>query len=91
MINLDAKPVKNEDLAWRMIDDEAILVDIDGEEVAHLNEVAAQIWDVLDGEKSVADIIEHIRSKFEVGRDKARKDVLAFLNKLIKREMVSMK
>jgi len=88
MINLDAKPVNNEDIAWRMIDNEAILVDIDGEEVAHLNEVAAQVWDALDGEKSVAEIIEHIRSKFEVEQDKARKDVLAFLNKLIKREMV---
>jgi 2-polyprenyl-3-methyl-5-hydroxy-6-metoxy-1,4-benzoquinol methylase len=91
MIKLDTILVKNEDIAWRKIDDDAILIDMDEEEVTHFNEVAAQIWDSLDGTKSTAEIIEHIRSQFEVDQEQAKKDVFAFLNKLLQKEMVEIK
>jgi len=91
MIDLNSRLVKNEDIAWRQIEDDAILIDMDEEEVTHFNAVAAQIWDALDGEKSVAEIIDFICGQFEVGKDKAKKDVLAFLKKLFQREIVKIK
>lgn len=91
MINLKTMLVKNEDIAWRKIDDDAILIDMDEEEVTHFNEVGAEIWVALDGEKSVAEIIKYIQSLFEVDLDQAKKDVFAFLNKLLQKEMVEIK
>lgn len=91
MINLNTILVKNEDIAWRKIDDDAILIDMDEEEVTHFNEVAAQIWAALDGKTSVTEIIEQIHSLFEVEKDKAKNDVFAFLNKLLQKEMVTIK
>ncbi len=90
MIKLSTILVKSEDIAWRKIDDDAILIDMDEEEVTHFNEVAAQIWETLDGEKSAEEIIEHIRSQFEVDQEQAKKDVFSFLNKLLKKEMVKI-
>jgi len=37
MIDSNTKLIKNEDIAWRQIDDDAILIDIDEEEVTHFN------------------------------------------------------
>lgn len=91
MINLNTILVKNEDIAWRKIDDDAILIDMDEEEVTHFNEVAAQIWAALDGKTSVTEISEHIQSLFEVDLEKAKNDVFAFLNKLLQKEMVTIK
>lgn len=91
MIKLNTILVKNEDIAWRKIDDDAILIDMDEEEVTHFNEVGAEIWVTLDGTKSAAEIIEHIRSQFEVDLEQAKKDVFAFLNKLLQKEMVEIK
>lgn len=91
MIKLTTILTKNEDIAWRKIDDDAILIDIDEEEVTHFNEVGAQIWTALDGEKSVTEIIEHIYNQFEVDQEQAKKDVFAFLNNLLQREMVKFK
>ena len=91
MINLKTILVKNEDIAWRKIDDDAILIDMDEEEVTHFNEVGTEIWITLDGEKSVAQILEHTQSLFDVDSDSAKKDVFAFLNQLLKKEMVKIK
>ncbi len=90
-ILLNSVLVKNEDIAWRKIDDDAILIDMDEEEVTHFNEVAAQIWDTLDGERTVTEIMEHVQNLFEVDGEQAKKDVFAFLNQLIKKEMVTIK
>ena len=91
MIKLTTILIKNEDIAWRKIDNDAILIDMDEEEVTHFNEVAAQIWAALDGKTSVAEILGQIHSLFEVEKDKVKNDVFAFLNKLLQREMVKIK
>ena len=91
MIKLTTILIKNEDIAWRKIDDDAILIDMDEEEVTHFNEVAAQIWAALDGETPVTEILEQIQSLFEVEKDKAKNDVFTFLNTLLQREMVKIK
>ena len=91
MIKLDTILVKNEDIAWRKIDDDAILIDMDEEEVTHFNEVAALIWDTIDGTKSAAEIIEHICTVFEVDQEQAKKDVFSFLKKLLQKDMVKIK
>ncbi len=91
MIKLTTILTKNEDIAWRKIDDDAILIDIDEEEVTHFNEVGAQIWIALDGETSVTGILEQIQCFFDVEEEKAKKDVFAFLYNLLHREMVKIK
>ena len=90
MIKLTTILIKIEDIAWRKIDDDAILIDMDEEEVTHFNEVAAQIWTSLDGKTSVTGIIEQIQRLFDVDLEKAKNDVFAFLKTLLQREMVKI-
>ena len=71
------------DIPWRIIEGEAIVVEVDKGEIIHLNETAAEIWNVLDGKKTVSDIIKHICRAFEVGEAEAERDSLEFLGQLI--------
>ena len=87
MLAMDVRISKNESTPWRIIEDEAILLNVDKSEVIHLNEVGTTIWRCLDGEKTVSQIIESICRRFDVGRDSAKKDVLEFLDELIKEEV----
>lgn len=80
---------KNEKIPWRIIEGEAILVNVDKGEVIHLNKVAAKIWDLINGKKSVSDIIEHIYNQFEVDEKAAKRDTLEFLDELIKKGAVN--
>jgi coenzyme PQQ biosynthesis protein PqqD len=56
-------------------------------EVIHLNEVAAEIWNVIDGTRSVHDIVEHVNHEFEAERATIEKDVFDFLNQLIEKKV----
>ncbi len=47
-----------------------------------LNEVGTSIWKLIDGTRSVEQIVEEIGSEYEVSNDEAAKDVFEFLNTL---------
>lgn len=88
MLSMDTCLSKNEKVPWRIIEGEAILVDVDDGEVIHLNEVGAEIWNVLDGKKTVSGIMNHIYDTFEVEKEVAKKDALEFLEELIEKKVV---
>ena len=84
---------KNPDIVFRKIADKCILVPIkrnvaDLESIYTLNEVAARIWELLDGKKTVESIKEKIVEEFEVSPQEAEKDLNEFLQKLEKIEAV---
>lgn len=88
MLTVDARLAKNEKIPWRLIEEEAILLDLDEGEVLRLNPVAAAIWNTIDGTRTVAEIVAHICRTFEVSHGTARRDVHRFLKKLLRHELV---
>lgn len=79
---LNKRILKNKKMPWRIIEAEAILVDVDKGEIIHLNPVGAEIWSSINGEKTAKEIIAHIYNQFEVDMETAEKDTLKFLEKL---------
>ena len=82
-------PNKSSDVVARKIAEEMLLVPIhqtakDVDSIYTLNETAAIIWDLLDGETTVGDIVDTIESAFEVSREDAVKDVIALIHELDK-------
>lgn len=47
-----------------------------------LNEVGTSIWKLIDGARSVEQIVEEISNEYEVSSDEAAKDVFEFLTTL---------
>lgn len=82
MLPLDTIILKNERVPWRIIEGEAILVKVDSGEVIHLNEVAAEIWRIIDGKRKISEIVDHIQKDFDVDRKQAEKDTLEFIKSL---------
>jgi len=80
---------KNPDIVSRKIADEYILVPIrqnvgDLESIYTLNEVAARIWELIDGKKKVKEIKDKIMEEFEVTPEEIEKDLTELLQKLEK-------
>jgi len=78
---------KSEDIVARKIAEEVILVPIrqkigDLQNIYTLNEVAAKIWELLDGQKTLLQIRDVIISEFEINPEQAQKDLEEFLQKL---------
>lgn len=88
MFSMNSRFKRNEKTAWRIIEGEGVLVDTDGGNFIHLNETAAEIWNSMDGKRTVAEITEHICDTFEVTKESAEKDTIEFLDDLLKHGVV---
>lgn len=83
----DKRYTKDVNIVAREIADEFILVPLsqsadDVESIYTLNEVGAQIWELIDGERSLREIRDFIVAEFDVTADEATADLLAFLQQL---------
>jgi len=86
---LSLRFVKDSSVVARKIAEELILVPIsrragDVESIYTANEVAARIWELIDGKNRVDQIRDVIVDEFEVSREKAEADLLEFLQQLKK-------
>jgi hypothetical protein len=71
---------KNPDVVFRKIADECVLVPIrnrvgDMECIYTLNEVAARVWELIDGRKSSKEINETILNEYDVSPKNAERDL----------------
>jgi hypothetical protein len=78
---------KGKDLVTRCVAGETIIVPVrsgigDLNSIYTLNEVSTAIWEMIDGETSVSQIIEAVCNEYDVPVDEAEKDTLDFLNSL---------
>jgi hypothetical protein len=74
-------------VAWRRIADEVVIVPISRQadqldSIYVLNEVAARIWELVDGERSVVGLAEAIADEFEVEPAEAQTDLAELLAEL---------
>jgi len=84
------------DIVSRNIAGETILVPIRGnladmQYIFTLNKVGVFIWDLLDGERKLSDLLEMILERFEIDRIEAEKDLLEFICQVEEKGLVSEK
>jgi len=84
---------KKEEVVSREIAGETILVPVRGkladmQKIFSLNRTAEYIWQHLDEETTLGDILQEIIAQFDVEASAAEKDVLEFMNELIDADLV---
>ena len=78
---------RNRDVATRRVLDETIVVPVRGQTAARqeiyvFNEVAAFVWERLDGRRRVKELVEDVVAHFDVDVETARVDVETLLTDL---------
>lgn len=87
---LNSRIKRNDSVAWRVIEGEALVVDPESSNIYPLNTVATRVWELLGGEKSCKEIIEIIFEEFEVDGHRLRKDVLDFVGALLNKGLAAV-
>ena len=88
MLALEARFSKNVNIPWRLIEGEAVLIDLEEGEVVRLNAVGAEIWNAIDGKRTLGEIVAHIFCTFEVSQRTARRNVYRFIKQLLRQELI---
>ncbi len=88
---LDKYVVKNDEkTAYRVIDGEAVVVNLKESTFHTFNPVATFIWEQADGQTKTEQMIKKICQEFEVDWDTAERDCLEFLGELIRKGLVAL-
>jgi hypothetical protein len=75
-------PERSKDTAFRIINDEAVIMNLTTGDYYSINEVGARIWDLCDGGHSIRDIALFISQEFDAAEETAGQDVMELLNDL---------
>ena len=87
-VNSSDKPSQNADTAARKIDDVFFVMHPDTSELHNFNEVAARVWELIDGQRTVTDIAAVISGEYEVEPAVAEADIMAFLDELLQKDLI---
>ncbi len=90
MISLDQVVCKDRQTASRVLAGEAVVLTPLNSKIYNLNETGSRIWEWLDGEPTVGEIVANVRREFEVSEEQAIRDVVAFLEELAAKGMVTL-
>jgi hypothetical protein len=69
--------------------EEVVIYDGSGSQLLVLNDIAAGIWLMIDGERSIEDITAEILGHVDAERETVTRDVLAFLSQLEDRTLIT--
>ena len=75
---------------WRLLDTEALVVDVAGGVLYPLNAVGARIWELCDGARSVAHIAQLLAEEFDATEDVIRGDADRFVDDLVAAGLVDL-
>jgi len=78
----DIYPLRSQDVAYRIINDKAILVALKGGKIYSINSLGARIWEKLDGTNSLDEIATSISKSFKVEKSQVLADSFEFIEEL---------
>lgn len=93
-MNLDRVFAHSEDVVAREIEGELIIIPLVAgigdmeDELFTLNETGRAIWNEIDGQKSLREIIDKLSEEYEAPSGALEQDVVGFVEELLKRKML---
>jgi methyltransferase-like protein len=82
------KPKIGAQVAWQVVDGEAIVVDLASGNTIGLNPVATFLWSHIDGHHDDAALVTAVIGEFEVSPADAEHDTLEFLDEMKRRTLI---
>ena len=96
-VEVDKIYIPSDEVVAREIEDEVLIIPVssrvssENEAIFSLNETAKAIWKKLDGRKTLKDIIKELSQEYDASLEEVEKDVLGFIEELLKRNIVVKK
>ncbi|MEA3335294.1 MAG: PqqD family protein [Chloroflexota bacterium] len=77
------RPIRTDDMAFRVFGDEAVVISPAESKVRMLNSPASRIWQLADGTRTIDEIATAVTLEYDVDLPAARKDVSRFVEELV--------
>ncbi len=91
MFSLNTYPHRSDEMVWRAIDNEIVILTADGRSIHTLNRMGSAIWELCDGTRNFGEIISLICERFDVSFEEAHADIIEFAAQLSDKKILEMK
>lgn len=88
-LTADKIPVRSTHLAYQMVEGEAVVLDIPSRILRGLNPVGSRIYQLIDGKRTLGEIVKAIQEEFACEEQKVFEDVKTFLEHLLEKKMIA--
>lgn len=82
---------RNADILVNEVDGETVMMSIENGSYYGMNPTGNYIWNLLEQEKSIADLIESIAKTFTLSQEQCENEVLPFIQKMIDEKILLIK
>jgi hypothetical protein len=76
------KLMRRNDLVWREIDGEVVILSPDNKYMHTFNEIGSRIWALMDGERDINTIADIIAEEYGEKNDIVKKDLAEYIKQL---------
>lgn len=83
--------IRNKNTAFRIIDDNAMILSPEEGTLHSLNEVGSRIWELADGKMNIEEIISTICNEYEIEEDVAEREICEFVRELCNKGLMLFK
>ncbi len=88
MITLEQKYTISPSVLLQVVDDEVLLFDSSNGQFFTINDIGAGIWEVMQDYSTLDNVLQELKSYFDIPREKLSSDVLAFADSLVKQGII---
>ena len=82
---------RNADILVNEVDGETVMMSIENGSYYGMNPTGNYIWNLLEQEKSIADLLENIAKTFTLSKEQCENEVLPFIQKMIDEKILLIK
>lgn len=83
------KYTKNPAIKSKTMDNEQILLNLENGDYFGLNEIASDMWELIDGCNDLHEIVHKLSEKYDVEKSVLEADVIDFIKVLIEKKIIS--
>ena len=90
MINKNSVICINKDIDATEFNDEKVMMNMDKGKYYALNEVGSRIWDLINKDTEVSEIIKALLEEYDVSEEECTKEVISYLEDLYNAELIEV-
>lgn len=91
MLSLENSIIKNGQTAYRNIDTEGLIMNPLDNTLHSLNEVACSVWEFINEERKISDIVTMVLENYEADSETVTRDVIEYITALQEQGLVTVK
>jgi len=83
--------INKDKLSYRIIDDEAVVLDLDNGHYFSLNKVGTKIWEAINKQKSLKEILKLLKEEYQLPEKRLKSDLLTLVKDLERAKLIKVK